>query len=246
MNPQPPVREIQRIRYELRQREVTVSDVEVLSPEMVRVTFSGEALADFVSQSFDDHVKFIFTTPQGAVVRRHYTPVRCDAAARTVALEFALHPEGDASDWARAAQVGQTAVIAGPRGSMIIPMDYDWHLLVGDSSALPAIRRRLEELPAGAQVTVVIQVSDAREHCALTSAASVQVHWVHDEAAMLQSISDLVLPAGDGFVWAAGEGSQMRQLRTILLKEKGIAKQAMHIAVYWMQGVSDVHERLDD
>lgn len=75
---------------------------------------------------------------------------------------------------------------------------------------------------------------------------SVQVHWVHDEAAMLQSISDLVLPAGDGFVWAAGEGSQMRQLRTILLKEKGIAKQAMHIAVYWMQGVSDVHERLDD
>ena len=31
--------------------------------------------------------------------------------------------------------------------------NYDWHLLVGDETALPAATRRLEELPAGAQAT---------------------------------------------------------------------------------------------
>jgi NADPH-dependent ferric siderophore reductase len=80
-------------------------------------------------------------------VRRDFTPRHYDQAARELTVEFALHATGAA--WARQAAPGQVAVIAGPRGSMIIPMDYAWHVLAGDATALPAIRRRLEELPAG-------------------------------------------------------------------------------------------------
>lgn len=103
---------------------------------------------DFVSLSFDDHIKFMLDGdgdgdgPGAEPVRRDYTPRHHDAAARELTLEFALHGEGSAAQGAAQATVGQRAVIGGPRASFIIPLDCDWHLLVGDETALPAIHRR--------------------------------------------------------------------------------------------------------
>jgi hypothetical protein len=52
--------------------------VERVSPNFVAVAFAGESLADFVSESFDDHVKFMFRDETGELVRRDYTPRRFD------------------------------------------------------------------------------------------------------------------------------------------------------------------------
>src|SRR3546814_10448720 len=52
--------------------------------------------------------------------------------------------------------------IAGPRGSFLVPTAFDWHLLIGDETAIPAIARRLEELPAASKAIVIIKIkSDA-------------------------------------------------------------------------------------
>ena len=67
-------RRVQRVRHELRLREVKVAHVERLSPNSISVRFTGEALANFISLSFDDHVKFMFTDSDGEAVRRDYTP----------------------------------------------------------------------------------------------------------------------------------------------------------------------------
>ena len=146
---------IQRVRHELKLRELEVARIERLSPGFLAITFKGEALADFTSLSFDDHVKLMFDD-EGAQVRRDYTPRRFSREARELTLEFALHGEGQASSWACRAVVGQRALVGGPRGSLVIPLDLDWHLLAGDASALPAIARRLEELPDGAQAQVIV------------------------------------------------------------------------------------------
>ena len=58
---------------------------------------------------------------------------------------------------------GKFLGVGGPRGSFIVPDDFDWYLLAGDETALPAIGRRLEELPAGTRALVVIEVADAGE-----------------------------------------------------------------------------------
>ena len=240
----PNPRAVQRVRHELHIRDVEVVRIATLGDSFVAVTFRGEGLARFVSASFDDHVKFIIDGPDGEPVRRDFTPLHYDAAARELTLEFALHEGGAASDWARAATVGQRAIIAGPRGSMIIPPDQDWHLLLGDRSALPAIRRRLAELPKGAKV-IVIAVAASADRLPLPTLAALDLHWVDSDAGLVAALGALELPPGQGFAWFGGEAATAKAVRALLADDKGMQKEALRVSAYWKQGVADHHEHLD-
>jgi len=244
MHPVPPTRRVERVRHELKRRELEVVAVTPLSPGFVAVTFGGESLADFVSLSFDDHVKFMFDNGGSEPVRRDYTPRTFSTAQRLLTIEFALHGHGLASEWARHARLGQRVVVGGPRGSMIIPVDYAWHLLAGDATALPAIRRRLEELPAGTPVTVIAH-ADAADRLPLPANADLNVQWVDSADALVEAVRAQPLPAGEGFVWCAGEAASMAAVRKVLLDEKKHPKEAMRVAAYWKHGASEFHENLE-
>ena len=240
-------RRVQRVRHELRRREVQVARVEPLGAEFVRIVFGGDALEGFTSLGFDDHFKFMFAdpaAPDAEPVRRDYTPRRWDAAKRELTVDFALHGHGLASEWARNARVGQRAVIGGPRGSMIGPTDYAWHLFVGDPTAAPAISRRLAELPAGALTIVIVQLADLAVLELQHSAARVELTQVETADALVVALQALALPAGEGFAWAAGESSVMARLRDLLLGAKGHPREAMRVAAYWKRGAADFHEEL--
>lgn len=239
-----PKKIVQRVRHELRLREVVVSQVTTLGEHFVAITFCGDSLAGFLSMSFDDHVKFMFDGPDGEQVRRDYTPQRFDAQSGELTIEFALHGTGASSTWARGAQPGQRAIIGGPRGSMIVPLDLDWHLLAGDASALPAIRRRLAELPTSARVLVVASVGEG-DRILPDIEANVEVHWVDDEAALLATVRALPLPPGEGLAWAAGEAGTMQRLRAVLALEKSLSKEAMRVSAYWKRGITGHHENLE-
>lgn len=239
-----PQRRVQRVRHELRRRDVQLQHIEHLADGFVSITFGGEALADFNSASFDDHIKFIFANPTGETLMRDYTPRHFDNAKRELTIEFALHGHGQASNWAAAAKPGMPATIGGPKGSMIIPMDYDWHLLIGDSSALPAITRRLEELPAGNQVQVLLLLDDGVTSRSLPGSAKVECF--NDGESLLNALQTRPLPAGEGFAWAAGEASLMKRIRKELAQEKGHPKEAMRVAAYWRHGAEGFHEELTD
>jgi NADPH-dependent ferric siderophore reductase len=245
MNAIPHGRRVQRVRHELRRREVQVARIEPLGPHFVGITFAGEALDSFVSDAFDDHVKFMFQDPSGELVRRDYTPRRFDRERRELTLEFALHGHGRAAQWARHARVGQPAHIGGPRSSMIVPMDYDWHLLAGDGSALPAIHRRLEELPAATRALVLLQVPDAADRRALASAARLDLQWVSTAEEWVEALRALPLPPGAGYAWCAGEASVMAQARQVLLVEKQHPREDLRVAAYWKPGACEFHENLE-
>lgn len=237
-------RRVQRIRHELLRREVTVAGVERLGESFVSVTFAGEALASFVSMSFDDHIKFIFDDTSGEAVRRDYTPRHFDQTKRELTIEFAMHGDGKAAAWAQGVRVGQQAIIGGPKGSMIIPVDYDWHLLVGDATALPAIHRRLEELPETSRAIVVVQLENGQDRRSFDVSTDAEVRWVDNPGELIATVRALALPEGEGFAWAAGEASMMSEVRAILVNERHHPKEAMRVAAYWRKGASDYHEDL--
>lgn len=239
----PTIPVIERVRHDLKMREVEVARIENISPGFVCITFKGESLADFNSLSFDDHVKFMFDDADGQQVRRDYTPRRFDREAREVDLEFKLHGNPGAAEWARTAVVGQRAAIGGPRGSMILPLQMDWHLLIGDASALPAVARRLEELPEDARVQAVLLV-DAADRRALATQAQLDLHWVDSDDELLQVLQGFPAMEGAGLAWGGGEAALMARARQLLV-DKGMPRQAARISAYWKRGVADHHEHLD-
>ena len=240
MNSPTTLRRVERVRHELKRRQITVTHVETLTPNFRRITFNDDSLSDFVSASFDDHIK-VFVGD----ARRDYTPRRFDNAARALVIEFALHGDGPAADWAAQAAPGQVLDIGGPKGSMIVPLDYDWHLLVGDETAFPAVARRLEELPAGAQAVVILQAADAADRRVFDSAAHVDLAWVETDAQLLAAVRALALPAGDGYAWCAGEAACMAALRRELVDVKGHPREAIRAAAYWKRGAVGHHENLE-
>jgi NADPH-dependent ferric siderophore reductase len=240
MNSPTTVRRVERVRHELKRRNLTVSRVEQLTPNFRRITFTDASLGDFVSASFDDHIK-VFVDD----ARRDYTPRSFDNAARELVIEFALHGEGPAAGWAAQAAPGHTLEIGGPKGSMIVPLDYDWHLLVGDETAFPAVARRLEQLPAGAKAIVILQAADAADRREFRGAANVDLAWVTTDAALLSAVRALALPPGDGYAWCAGEAASMAALRRELVDVKGHPRDAIRAAAYWKRGATGHHENLE-
>ncbi|TKC83797.1 siderophore-interacting protein [Trinickia terrae] len=263
---------VTRVRHPLKFRLLQVKRVKALTPYLKRVTLTGDDLADFETASFDDHIKVFFPEPgadkpvvpaagpDGPVfpadrprpTMRDYTPRRFNRAARELDIDFVLHDAGPATTWAAQAQPGQYLGVGGPRGSFVVPAGFDWHLLIGDDTALPAIARRLEELPAGSRVAAILEVADLSAQIEFATAVDLHVVWRHrsDAAAngnaLLEAVRDTYLPGGDGYVWAAGESSAIRAVRQHLCTERGVDKTRIRASSYWRRGDSAVHESIDD
>lgn len=234
---------IRRMRHELKFRELTVARTERLTPHMIRITLNGEDLADFASGSFDDHLK-VFVPSAGAPAKRDYTPRRFDTDARELVIDFADHGEGPAASWARTAEPGSALQIGGPRGSRVIEGDIAHWVLIGDETALPAMGRKLEELPAGVKVTMIAAVAGPEDEQVIESQADVTTHWLHrpmseatEAKPFLDALPQLELTQ-DTFVWIATEAGIAKQLREAVLA-MGHPLQWMKAAGYWINGEAE-------
>ncbi|SEA19233.1 siderophore-interacting protein [Variovorax sp. YR216] len=257
-----------RVRHELRFRKLQVRAVRRVTPHLIRVTLEGDELAGFTSPGFDDHAKLFFPEaetgalqlptagPDGPVwpggirpTMRDYTPLRHDPAAGTLEFDFALHDAGPATQWAESARPGDVIGVGGPRGSFIVPTAFDWHLLIGDDTALPAISRRLAELPAGARAVVLAEVDTEADQIPLASAANVKLHWVHRRGAepgagapLLDALRGLTLPQGEFHAWVACESGAAKALRAHLVNERGAHPKWIRASGYWRRGAAATHD----
>lgn len=247
-------RPIQRVRFETRRRTLSVLGVTALAPNMVQITLGGD-LEGFKSFSFDDHIKIFLPSGHSdqPAIARDFTPADFNHAAGTLDIEVAIHEAGPAANWARAAHLGQSLEIGGPRGSMIIATTFLDHVLIGDGTALPAIKRRLRELPAGARALAIVEIPDASEEQPLSSQAEFSVIWVHRgareagrESGLADALRAAQIPNTDVFAWAACEADVAKALRQILIDEKRIAKTHVKASGYWRRGAIAVHEKFED
>ncbi len=254
-------RTVRRIRHEPKFRIAEVVATERVTPRMMRVMLGSPEFADFRSDGFDDHVRLFFPDggdlpraafgPNGLVFppgaarpkARDYTPRFFDSAANRLAIDFVLHGAGPGSTWAANAKPGDRIGIAGPRSSFVPEGDFDWHVLIGDETALPAIGRRIEELPSGARVVAFIEIADSAERQSFATGTSLDLTWIERDATaetLLDAVRAAPLPPGDGYAFVACEDAAARALRRLLVEDRKLDPAFVKVYRYWLRGAPDL------
>lgn len=221
-----------------------------LTPHMLRLRLAGHGLAPYEDMR-ELHVRLYVPRlghhaavqralrelegpPDAALVARmtarYYTVRRVDARAGWLDIDFVLHePAGPGSAFALQARPGDLCAISAPcgRGARAAQR----YLLAGDESALPAIARIAESLPARALGTIVVEVASADERIDFERPAGMPLHWLHRdgepacastriEALVRAELARLPPPDPALFVWLAGEWTVAASLRPLLAAYK--------------------------
>lgn len=256
----------QRVRHDTRMRLLEVETITDITPLMRRFRLRGD-MTGFASLGHADHIKAFFF-PAGVEPKvvpigergaefapgerpemRDYTPRYWHVAEGWIELDFVLHGDGPASSWAAQARVGDKLVIGGPRGSLVVPAAFDWYLLAGDETALPAIGRRIEELPAGSKIIAVVEVADAAEEQRFDTQANLTLRYVHRNGQpagtttlLLDAIRALAFPEGVAYAYLAGESSTSKAIKAHLIDDRGFNPEYVKAAGYWLLGTADAQE----
>lgn len=247
-------------------RWVTITDIDRVTPHVLRMRLQGADLAGFQSRGPGAHVKLMLPPPgeskptmpiryEGRTAiyedgvpqpfTRTYTPLRFDEAKLELEIELLLHGEGPASSWAERAAVGQEIVVLGPGGGWEVPQDGDWYVIAADETAFPAASQILQAIPKAAHA-VLLEVGLEEDQREIPGVGDAPVSWLvrgedpaHAGEPIEQAIRGLTLPEGRGYVWVACESAAMRRIRKLLIEERGLAPEQLVTRGYWKLGASN-------
>jgi NADPH-dependent ferric siderophore reductase len=274
----PQQHEVASVVHPLTPRRLPVTRTADVAKGMRRVVFGGADLAGFshVHMSPDAHVKLFFPDPvTGEIVMptlgprglarpplgaplptyRDYTVRAYDPEKLELTIDFVVHTHGVGGSWAAGAQAGDELVVLGPRGSDVYPIGYDWYLLGADETALPALSRWIEELPADKNVIAFVEVAGAEHEVDLPIRPGVEVRYLHrgqippgNSPLLFEAIRASDFPADKVFAWVAGEANSLKAVRRYLRRDLGIDKERVTVDGYWRSGTVnlDHHEQDDD
>ena len=216
----------------------TVLRLAPLTPSVVRITFS---VPGFVSTGHADEWVHVFLgEPGDHRDRRNYTVRAHRPAVDEVDVDVVLHDRGLMVGWSRAARPGDALAWGEVAGSHAPPAGTAWQLLAGDITALPAIGRIVEELPAGARATVVAETFDRADRQTWDTAGDVHVVWMHGSgegrapSRLEEAVRAFREPEGRGYRWIAGETRVVRGVRRHLRHERGLPREDWSLTGYWL------------
>ena len=237
-----------------------VREVVALTPNMIRIVFGGEDLRRFVSSGDPDERLVVVLPLPGerrapAPVRqddgtldypaddepemRSYTVRRVDPDTGELVIDFVRHEGGAAATWAIRARAGDVVYLSPAKGWYSPPPDTTWQLLMADMTALPALGRILEELPADQRAVVLAEVTEPSDTQPVESPADATCTWLpgsgngHGPSRLLEALKEVELPEGPGYLWFAGEAAESRAVRKYVRRELGWPTERFTIIGYW-------------
>lgn len=246
-------------------RFLTVKDACRLTPNMIRVTFAGEALRDFPTGREGANCKLMLPEAGESPdafrdrfatgpfpVKRTYTIRRHRPSELEIDIDFVDHGEGGpASAWARRATAGSFLAFAGPGPQKIKEFQADYHIVAADPSAIPVAAATLEAMPRDAVGIALFEITEPSDAQDIDAPAGVDVRWmIHPDphrpsTAQIEALRALPWPEGRIQACVAGEHSVIQDMRRFLLVEKQVPREDAYIAGYWKIGlVEDQHQAL--
>lgn len=252
--------------YAVVARRVELAERTVLAPGFVRLRLreaSPGELAGFVAPGSGDHFRVMVALdaagrPVGPSSTYTAVALQVETEPRWVDMDVVLHeahddgasgvvaavPRAGVARWALAAPIGAPAVIAGPKGSVIMTGRPERVLLVGDDTAVPALRRYLGMLGASARGDLLLETRHDPAALGLEVPAGVELSILppvphNPGAAIVAALTDrprpMTAPAGAGqnvFVFACGEQSVVAPARAMLARW-GIPVESAVVKGYW-------------
>jgi NADPH-dependent ferric siderophore reductase len=221
--------------------QLEVVDSAPLSPGMQRLVLTAPELAGLQYQAGQDMMLMV-AVDGDRPVRRRYTIRALDHGRRLLTLDVVRHAGGPGERWVASARPGDRIEGIGPRGKIFLAEAADWHLFIGDDSALPAYLTMAGALPAGARALVILEVPGPAGEQDLVTAADAEVTWLHrdgrpagDPAALVAAAAAVTLPPGRGHAYLAGEATVVLRLRGTLAA-RGLAPEQISPKAYWGRG----------
>jgi NADPH-dependent ferric siderophore reductase len=247
---------------------LVVRRTERVNPHLIRINATPsnpEDLAQFTTPHSDAYVKVLFRKPgvrypepldmataREALPRedwpalRTYTLREVRPDTGDIVIDFVYHGDsGLAGPWAASATEGSEMFVVGPGGGYSPDLTADWHLLVGDDSALPAIAASLTRIPPSTPVQALIEVTDEADEQPLESPGLLQTRWLHRARgeSVVEAVRELVFPNGRVHAFVHGEAGAVKELRRHLREERGLTMDQLSISGYWRLGFDDEGHR---
>lgn len=214
--------------------ELTVTGRREISPHYLRLSFQAGGLLSAHEVHPTMWIRVWFADGDKSH-QRGYTLVDPDPAADTFDIEFALH-DGIASNWARAAQPGDTieATVMGSKFAIPEPTPAGY-VIVGDCASLPAINSLLTAIgDAPAQVFLEAGHEDDKS---LPVEREADVTWVDRKGggeALLEAVRSAAVDGRNHFGWVACDNRTTRSVVKVLREDFGIPRKSIKSQAYWM------------
>lgn len=242
---------------------LTVTQTSTITPNMQRITLSGEGLSKYPTECAGGYIKLLFS-PLGTTdlsqlnegerpIMRTYTIRQYNPVENWIEVDFVRHITTDlqcgfAARWAMNAKVGDTVSVAGPGLIQGLNLESDWFFLVADMTSLPALSAKVKSLSEHAVGHAVIQINSAADKQTLEAPQGIKVTWLIEdetEETLSQTVRNLEWLDGQVSIWTACEFESMRELRQYFRNEKEVSKENIYISSYWKRGVTeDGHKML--
>lgn len=214
-----------------RQFEAEVLRRAEVSAHLMRLELGGPALAGFSSTGIAD--EWVGLVVPGQPASRFYS-VRSWADG-VLTLDVVLHERGLVTQWVAGDCVGDTVTITAPKGSFRLAVDARWVYLVGDLTAVPAMARIAEDLDPGLPLSIWAEADVPIE--GYFPADRGDLEWTAPSPEGASGLAALVetipWPDEPGYFWMAGESSQMRAIRSFLMRERRLPHSAYDVMGYW-------------
>lgn len=244
-------------------RILTVTAARYLTPHMVRVTLTSESLADFPEGHEGAHCKLVFPAPgedHAAFIEacaegrppadrnpmRTYTVRHFQRQSLEMDIDFVAHgDEGPATLWAQAAKPGDVLAFMGPGTIKLTEFHADWYLVAADMSALPVAAATLEAMPRNAKGVAIFEILSPEDRQDIDMPDGIEAHWIVQDdphtasRAQIDFIEALDWPEGAIQTCIAGESGIIRELRRLLITDRGLSKQDAYISGYWKMGLKE-------
>lgn len=280
-------------RHRFTARTVTVTAVTQVE-NFIRVSLQSAELHDWASTGPSDHARIFFPDPDTGVLNapapaepdadgivrpdlpmhgRDFTPLNIrevpESGERAFDIDILQHANaGPASRWGAVAKPGDQLVVVGPRGSREVAAEAPRVLCFVDGTALPAAARWVSEMPASADVQVIVDAGEARENGsdagehgesaenssdAAESARRYLLAQCGRDVPVIAAVDGYVEAAraagidADTYVFVAGEATSLVPLRRLLRHELELPREQYAVTGYWRRGDAgfDHHAPID-